>query len=134
MNHTICYVSKARQGLSEKEIEVIFEKTQRNNTNANITGILLYGFGNFFQVLEGEKEQITVLFDTICEDHRHDRIETLIHHPIKKPIFATYNSKFNVVKTQKELSEIKNYLDVFNNKTSFSSKINRLIHPFLLSI
>jgi len=133
MNHTICYVSKGFDNLSNADIENIFEVTQQENVKNEITGILLYGFGNFFQVLEGEKKQIESLFSKICDDPRHHSIETLIDHHIKKPIFGSYSSKFNVIKTNDELAVIKSYLELFRI-TPFSNKINRLLNPFLHSL
>lgn len=131
MNHTICYVSKLAEGYTEDDVNHIFEATQKNNRKENITGILLFGFGNFFQVLEGDKTQVETLFNTIAEDPRHDKIETLIHHDIELPIFANYSSTFNVVKSKEDLISIKKYLDFFKEKTSFSNKITRLINPFV---
>ncbi|PKA82341.1 FAD-dependent sensor of blue light [Ulvibacter sp. MAR_2010_11] len=131
MNHTICYVSQLSTGFTEEDINAVFETTQLNNCRKGITGILLYGFGNFFQVLEGDKKEINELYNTIIEDRRHHNIETLINHDINFPIFAGYSSSFNVVKTKSDLTAIKKYLDFFNTKTPFSSKITRLINPFL---
>ncbi|WP_121908073.1 BLUF domain-containing protein [Ulvibacter antarcticus] len=131
MNHTICYVSKLSEGFTDQDVNEVFETTQLNNNKAGITGILLFGFGNFFQVLEGEKKQIERLFDVILDDPRHHKIETLIHHDIEFPIFASYSSTFNVVKTKTDLTTIKSYLDIFNEKTPFTDKITRLINPFV---
>ncbi|GHC56409.1 BLUF domain-containing protein [Ulvibacter litoralis] len=131
MNHTICYVSKLVEGYTDEDVNQIFEATQINNRRENVTGILLFGFGNFFQVLEGEKKHVESLFDIISEDTRHDNIETLIHHDIEFPIFANYSSTFNVVKSKEDLISIKKYLDFFKEKTSFSNKITRLINPFV---
>jgi len=130
-NHTICYVSKLSESLTDEDVQKIFETTQNNNSKDGVTGILLYGFGNFFQVLEGDKKQVTNLFDHISSDPRHYNIETLIHHDIEFPIFANYSSTFNVVKTKTDLASIKRYLDFFNEKTPFTDKITRLINPFL---
>lgn len=132
MSYTICYVSKTYDSTSEEDIQNIFDETQRNNPANNIHGILLYGFGNFFQVLEGKKDTIESLFKTICEDDRHHRIEVLIRHNITIPIFATYSSKFNVVKTNKELEAIRTYLDTHKESNPFSDKVHRLIHPFII--
>ena len=131
VNHTICYVSKFSENYTEGDINKIFATTQQNNNKTGITGILLYGFGNFFQVLEGDKNVIEPLFEKIKKDVRHHNIETLIDHDIEFPIFASYSSNFNVVITKTDLTSIKKYLDVFNSKTPFSDKITRLINPFL---
>ena len=54
MIYTLCYVSKANEGMNENTIEDIFHTTVENNTKKGIHGILMYGMGNFFQVLEGD--------------------------------------------------------------------------------
>ena len=134
MKHTICYVSKSAEALSEESIEEIFQTTLAHNNSEGITGILLYGFGNFFQVLEGNKRQILRLYAKIRKDPRHHRIETLINHPIKRTIFGSYSSSFNIVKTKTQLSDISEYLNVLNYNAVFSERMKRLIHPFLLSL
>ena len=111
MNHTICYISKAREGLSDLEIQEIFRTTQARNNAEDIKGILLYGFGNFFQVLEGKKKIIEDLYlNKISEDERHSDILTIINYHIKTPIFSKYSSEFNIVKTNSQLDSIKAYL------------------------
>lgn len=134
MKHTICYVSKAIDNLSEESVEDIFQSTIANNNSQGVTGILLYGFGNFFQVIEGNKRQILRLFAKIKTDDRHHRIETLINHSIKKPVFGSYSSTFNIVKTKTQLKDISDYLNLLNYNVVFSDRMKRLIHPFLLSL
>jgi hypothetical protein len=132
MNHTICYLSKAREGLSENEIENIFTITQEKNNAAGIKGILLYGFGNFFQVLEGEKKVIEDLYlHKICEDDRHTDIVNIINYKIKYPIFSAYSSEFNIVKTNNQLDQVKNYLSK-KDLHHLSKNIQRMLNPFLL--
>ncbi|MEZ4778477.1 MAG: BLUF domain-containing protein [Flavobacteriaceae bacterium] len=132
MNYTICYISKAREGLNEDEIEIIFTNTKERNNAKSIKGILLYGFGNFFQVLEGERKVIEDLYlNKISEDKRHSDIVTIINYPIKNPIFEAYSTEFNIVKTNTQLDTIKNYLNQ-NSLHHLSKNIQRMLNPFLL--
>jgi hypothetical protein len=132
MNHTICYISKLADPFTEKDVEEIFEATQTRNNELHIKGILLYEFGNFFQVLEGKKELIEDLYhNKICSDPRHKEIQTLINYKIKEPIFKDYSSEFSIVKTNEQLEKIKVYLDL-NHHHHFSENIKRLLNPFLL--
>ena len=62
MNYAISYVSTAAEGISKEDIQDLLELSSRKNNDHNITGILLYSNGNFFQVLEGEKLLINSLF------------------------------------------------------------------------
>ncbi|WP_203296050.1 BLUF domain-containing protein [Luteirhabdus pelagi] len=132
MNHTICYVSKAHDGISAIEIEDIFQTTLKNNQQNNINGILLHGLGHFFQVLEGREKTIQPLFEAIQKDQRHRNIEVLINHRLPKGIFSGYSSKFNVVKTSEELEKIRTYLDINKKESPFSDKVQRVLNPFLI--
>ena len=88
-----------------------FAYTQLHNSEKGIKGILLYEFGNFFQVLEGNKKVIEDLYhNKITTDTRHTDIQTLINYDIKEPIFKEYNSDFNIVKTRAQLDSVRNYL------------------------
>jgi hypothetical protein len=132
MNYTICYISKSVPELKEEEIEEIFRRTQSSNNERNIKGILLYEFGNFFQVLEGKKEVIEDLYhNKIREDTRHTDIQTLINYDIKEPIFKEYSSNFNIIKTRVQLESIRSYLTQ-NHHHHFSENIKRLLNTFLL--
>lgn len=134
MAHTICYVSKAARGLTDSAIDEIFNVTLLNNNALNISGILVYGFANFFQVLEGEKKSVLGVFDNIQNDQRHEHIEVLINNKISRPVFANYSASFNIVKTKTQLADITNYLNVIKYNRIFSDRMKRLIHPFLLSL
>ena len=132
MNHTICYISKAKEGITDLEIQEIFATTQSKNNSENIKGILLYDFGNFFQVLEGEKKIIEDLYlNKISEDKRHSDILTIINYHIKEPIFNNYSSDFNIVKTKTQLERINTYLGQ-KNLHHLSTNIQRMLTPFLL--
>lgn len=58
----------------EFEIQNILEQSRRNNASMNITGVLLACNGSIIQVLEGEKEDITFLYNKIQRDPRHTQM------------------------------------------------------------
>ncbi len=132
MTYTLCYVSKALNDLNQNSVEEIFQTTQNNNSKKNIHGILMYGMGDFFQVLEGEEKVIEELFEGhIKTDPRHSDIFEIIRRPTQKPIFSEYSSLFTIVRTTKQLEDIKSYLS-FNKINTTSNKLSRLLNPFLL--
>lgn len=134
MTYTICYVSKAREDLSQTQVEEIFKTTQQNNSKRNIHGILMYGMGDFFQVLEGEEKVIEELFeDYIKLDPRHSDIFEIIRRPTQQPIFSEYSSVFSIVRTEEQLEDIKTYLAI-NKLNTTSNKLRRLLNPFLLEL
>lgn len=134
MTYTLCYVSKAAKGLTETAIKEIFSTTLQNNTRKGIHGILLYGMGDFFQVLEGDKKMIEALYeDKIKEDPRHYDVFEVIRKETQNSIFSAYSSLFTIVKTNKQLEQIKDYLKQ-NKVNTTSNKFSRLLNPFLLDI
>jgi hypothetical protein len=131
MIHTICYSSKAIDTLQEEGLEHIYNTTYTNNSTRNVTGILLFELGNFFQVLEGEKEIIMPLYEIkIKKDPRHHSIFEIINKPKQKALFLDYRTDFNIIRTPEQLAMIDTYLK--EHKVSTSEKIQRLLQPFLL--
>jgi class 3 adenylate cyclase len=67
----LTYISKVSRPLSVEEIQQLGEVSVRNNLRDEITGVLLYLSGIFFQVFEGEEEHVELLFAKIQLDERH---------------------------------------------------------------
>ena len=85
------YTSQARQPFSTVQLTALQTQCQEHNKQHQITGMLLYDNQKFMQVLEGEQAAVEALFDKIKQDPRHQHIEALIHNPIKKRNFATWD-------------------------------------------
>ncbi|WP_371036750.1 BLUF domain-containing protein [Rhodosalinus sp. FB01] len=59
------------------EVSDILAASRRNNTVADITGLLLLHEGSYFQVLEGEETVVRACFARIGRDPRHHGLVTL---------------------------------------------------------
>jgi class 3 adenylate cyclase len=70
----LAYISKISHQLSFAEIQQIGEVSIKNNQRQNLTGVLLYLKGIFFQILEGETEKVDNLYKKILTDERHTDI------------------------------------------------------------
>ncbi|MHA6279369.1 BLUF domain-containing protein [Salinimicrobium sp. CAU 1759] len=92
MRHAICYVSNADNSLTTKEIEELLRFCEDNNIRNDIQGVLLYSEGNFFQVLEGEKEKVVDLWKRIQKDQRHYGIIAIIDRDIQKGSYDNYTA------------------------------------------
>lgn len=92
MRHAICYVSNADNSLTTKEIEELLRFCEDNNIQNDIQGVLLYSEGNFFQVLEGEKEKVVDLWKRIQKDQRHYGIIAIIDRDIQKGSYDNYTA------------------------------------------
>lgn len=120
MRYAISYVSSANKNLSEKEIGEILSSSEEYNNKENITGLLLFSEGNFFQVLEGEKEKVKKLFSIIKNDNRHTHVIKLFETPIHKAAFDGYRSDYVTENTKFNFGKIRDYyhhLEVLDPKT-----------------
>ena len=131
MYYSICYLSKASEDLSKKELNDLFTFTANSNNDCEVTGILLHSIGRFFQVMEGNEQYLKKLFKKIQNDTRHSEIFELFNGRTAHPLFLKYSSKFNVVKSDDDLNNIEDYLTE-NKLHPTSDKIQRILQPFLL--
>lgn len=69
--YRITYLSSARAGMSDAELDAILEVSRAWNQSVGISGLLLYHEGNFMQTLEGAEADVTHIFDQIRMDRRH---------------------------------------------------------------
>ena len=130
--YTICYLSDAREGITKEEIQEIFDKSEENNNECNIKGILLFRMNKFFQVLEGEKELLIELYDKIKKDKRHHNIYEVYNRKTAKLIFFKYDSQFKVIKDGKQLEKVHEYLVQNKSNNRVSESLKTILEPFVL--
>jgi hypothetical protein len=70
----LIYLSTGNNWFNETQLQDILATSQINNRRDNITGMLLYGDGNFIQLLEGEEAMVQQTFNRISNDERHKSI------------------------------------------------------------
>ncbi|EIL98088.1 MULTISPECIES: BLUF domain-containing protein [Rhodanobacter] len=96
----IVYISRAAFAANnpssavEPEIGRILMQSRRNNPSRGLVGVLYYGDGHFFQVLEGERAAIDALLGTLLQDTRHGDLTVLSRHAIGQPSFAGWSMKY----------------------------------------
>ena len=91
------YASVAAPQFRENELPLLLERARRANAEHNLTGMLLYVEGSFFQVLEGESEAVDALYSKIERDPRHTRITLIIRESIAQRDFGDWTMGFAVV-------------------------------------
>jgi hypothetical protein len=74
---TFVYCSRAADGVDDAEVDRIIEFSQRSNVARDITGVLVFGSGVFFQWVEGPPAQVENLIASLHGDPRHYDIVTL---------------------------------------------------------
>lgn len=123
MRYAITYVSTADEGLKSKDIEYLLDLTKDRNNAENITGILLFSDGNFFQIIEGEKTKIDDLFHKIEIDQRHHGLIKIFGRRIKNAAYDGYETDFITGRNrynQQKFEHYLNYLQVLDEKSKKS--------------
>ena len=87
----LVYVSNRKATCSDEEIQKILQSCEKNNPSLNITGVLLYSDRKFIQMVEGESNVLTKLYDKIKEDPRHSNVMMISYGPIKEKSFPSWH-------------------------------------------
>jgi signal transduction histidine kinase len=69
------YTSQAVESFNEEVLAALRNEASKKNGKFNITGALAYMDGKFAQVLEGPRDVVERLIETICRDPRHQNIK-----------------------------------------------------------
>ena len=74
---TFVYCSRASEGVDDVEVDRMIEWSQRRNVERDITGVLVFGSGVFFQWIEGPPAEVEKLIASLHGDPRHYDIVSL---------------------------------------------------------
>jgi hypothetical protein len=95
----IIYSSQAKEAMTLTTLVVLLMQARSLNEQQHVTGALVYGDGQFIQVMEGEEDVIKDLYSRVCKDPRHHNIRTLAEGPIASRNFAQWSMAFGEVPT-----------------------------------
>jgi len=109
----LIYASRETHNFNEDELLGLLTKARQANKTYNITGMLLYDKGSFFQVLEGDKDKIENLFSVISMDERHREIVRIIFEAIPERSFPDWSMGYSNI-SRKELDTIEGMNDFFD--------------------
>ena len=131
MRFAISYVSTVNPNLTEEEIQKVLNFSRNWNNENNITGILLYSEGSFFQVLEGDKELLESLFFRIQQDKRHRNVMVIFEKEVSELKFSTYSSDFISLDSRFQAENIDLYfsqIEMLNPK--IQSSVRYILNKF----
>jgi hypothetical protein len=93
------YASRAATPLIPENVDAILEQSHRNNPTRGITGLLCFANDIFAQVIEGGRDQVCDLFNTIIRDDRHHTVRILAFEEIHERRFGHWNmGRVNIAK------------------------------------
>ena len=100
----LLYASRASTPLIASVQESILEQSRARNPRLGITGILCYSEDLFIQVLEGGRDEVCELYNTIVRDDRHQHVRLLSFEEIRERRFGGWTmGQVNLAKVNPSL-------------------------------
>ena len=88
---SLFYVSTAVGPQTTAVTGSLLQSSRANNQAHGVTGVLCQGRGLYLQVLEGPRNRVNLIYQRICNDSRHNRIELLAYEQISKRQFGEWS-------------------------------------------
>lgn len=111
----LSYTSIASHFMTPQESIQLLTHARNHNMQRQITGLLLYMEGCFFQVLEGEQDVVDALYLKIARDKRHHHVMKLIEEPIASRSFAEWSMGYQHV-TREDLARVTGLTDFLDQE------------------
>ncbi len=88
MLYHLLYISEESSFFDQqRDMEDILKTSQKNNGQAQLTGILIKNDKLFIQLLEGDSKSVEKMYTKISKDRRHKSIRKLLEYKSKERIF-----------------------------------------------
>lgn len=86
----LLYASRAAAPLTTDIVDSILSQSRAHNPARGITGMLCYSDDLFLQVLEGGRDEVCELYNTIVRDNRHTNVRILTYEEISERRFGNW--------------------------------------------
>ena len=86
----LLYASRASTPTDASVYDSILEQSRARNPKLGITGILCFSENLFIQVLEGGRDEVCELYNTIVRDGRHQHVRNLSFEEIRERRFGSW--------------------------------------------
>jgi hypothetical protein len=135
----LVYVSSATKEMHQEELLELLKQSREKNKEKNLTGMLLYANGNFFQVLEGEQSDVIALYNKIIKDERHRNCFEIDQSEIEERTFGEWSMgfKYLTLEDKKSLEGFSEFLDKKMQPHEFAanpSEVVELLYNFKQNI
>ena len=84
------YASRPAKPLPAPRLDEILKQSRRNNPRMGVTGLLSFSNDLFVQVIEGGRDEVCELFNTIVRDDRHRDVRLLSYEEISERSFGSW--------------------------------------------
>ncbi|RKE02634.1 BLUF domain-containing protein [Marinifilum flexuosum] len=110
----IVYVSFSRNQLSELELDELLSEIRPKNLANGVTGLLLYNDEIFIQVIEGEKDKISTLYNRLQNDNRHTNIVKILEEDIDQRSFPEWSMGYQKL-SKEDSKDLPGFTDVMSS-------------------
>ncbi len=86
----LLYASRPVAPLTTEVVDAILAQSRAHNPNLGITGIHCYSHDLFLQVLEGSRDAVCEMYNTIVRDDRHTHVRILSYEEIAERRFGNW--------------------------------------------
>ena len=86
----LLYASRPVAPLTTAVVDSILAQSRAHNPRLGITGVLCYSQDLVLQVLEGSRDAVCELYNTIVRDERHDHVRILSYEEIAERRFGNW--------------------------------------------
>ena len=90
----LIYASRLAEGVGAEDLQQILDASRKNNEAQGITGALCYDPRAFLQCLEGPRNAVNALYNTIVKDGRHKDVTLVEYTDIHQRDFETWSMAF----------------------------------------
>jgi hypothetical protein len=91
------YASRSTKPLTADVLDSILRQSWENNPRLGITGMLCFTHDVFVQVLEGGRDEVCELYNSIVRDDRHVHVRLLAYEEIAERRFGNWTmGKVNI--------------------------------------
>lgn len=80
---TIVYASSAVRALDEPALRELLDVSRSRNAEVGVTGMLIHAHGGFLQQIEGERDALAPVWESIRADSRHTDIRLFSHRTVE---------------------------------------------------
>jgi hypothetical protein len=128
-----CIYASAGRGFTDVALRELLSQARFSNTQAGITGMLLYTAGSFFQVLEGAPDAVDTTFARIAQDARHEKVTMINRESIAHRSFEDWSMGYTSI-SREDLQLIVGSNDFFEENSCYltlgNGRAKKLLRAF----
>ena len=127
----LIYVSDKSSAFRKGDTIDILVVARQRNLERDITGLIVELEAHFFQLIEGQKEEVDDLYQIIKSDNRHQNVRTILTQPVLKREFSEWAMAYTDGRDPQQLEDIMSLLNAYSKNTAFSENDARNIKMLL---